>query len=81
MSGIIGVVTIVLSLIFGLVFLAATHADASTLLSLVSTMVMIVNTIMTVNTRSDVKALTAQSNGTQNKLIDAAIHSSPPADR
>lgn len=78
MAAIIGGVLIVISLIGGLVYLAAKNADASTLLALVSTMVVIVNTIITVSTKSAMNQLQNQTNGTQSKLIDAAINSTPP---
>ena len=81
MTTIIGIVLIVLALISGFVILAATSADASTLLSLVSTMVVVINTIITVRTNSAVGRVEQATNGQQNKLIDAAINSTPPVTR
>lgn len=72
-AAIVGVTIVVLALIAGLVILAADGANATTLLSLVSTLVGTLNMIMLVQTRTSVAQLKEQTNGTQTTLINAAI--------
>lgn len=67
------------ALISTLAFLAYKNADASTILSLVSTLVATATLIMQAITRTKVQQIQEQTNGTQTKLINASIVS-PPAD-
>ena len=89
MTAIIAGTVVIVSLIVGLVYLAAKGAEASTLLSLVGTLVGTVNLVMLAQTKTSVSKDTAavhdkiaqlqeQTNGTQTKLIDAAIAAPPP---
>jgi hypothetical protein len=77
-TAIIAGASIVIAFIGGLVFLSVRSVDSSMLLSLVSTLMSAFNTILLVMTRSSVTALQVQTNGTQQKLIDAAIAAPSP---
>ena len=76
---------VVLALIGALVFLASKGSDAGTILAFVATLMSVFTLIMqgfnraaTVETKASVAALQQQTNGTQSKLIDAAIAAPPP---
>lgn len=69
---------VVIALVVGLVFLAYHHGDASTVLSLVASIVSIINLAQVNALRSVISQLRDQTNGNTTKLIEAAIQSTPP---
>lgn len=79
-TGIVGICIIVIAMIGAIVYLSSRSVDSSTFLSFVSTLVSTFNLVLLVLTRSSVTALQAQTNGTQQKLIDAAIAAPSPKD-
>lgn len=81
MAAVIGTTLIVVSLVAGLVVLSVKNSDASTILSLVSTIFGTVNLMFLAALRTKVNQLQEQSNGTTTKLIDAAIASPPLPER
>lgn len=72
---------VLISLVLGLVFLAHTHGDASTVLSLVASIVSIINLAQVNALKSVINQLREQTNGNTTKLIDAAIQAAPPANK
>jgi len=62
-------------LVAGLVFLSYNKADASTVLSLVSTIVAALNSAALFYMRGSLNALKEQTNGTTDKLVTAVINS------
>jgi len=77
-TAIVSGTAVLLALIGGLILLSVKNADASTILSLVSTLIATATLIMQTATRAKVSQLSEQSNGTQIKLIDAAIAAPAP---
>lgn len=72
-AAIIGATLIVVSVIGGLVLLAIRGADAGTIMSFVSLIVSVVIALRVEAGNGKMNAVQAQTNGTQSKLIDAAI--------
>jgi len=72
-AAITGGTMIVLAFVGGLVFLAYKGADASTVLSLMAAIVTVINYAQIRSLSNTVTLLKEQTNGTTNKLIEAAI--------
>lgn len=76
---IISATVVVLSFLTALVLLAIHGSDSATIVSFISTLVSLLNTVQLAQQRATINALQQQTNGQQSKMLDAVIAAPAPA--